>query len=155
MLGRRRPPRLSRTVVALVIVALVPLGLGLAVWQPWQHLRKVLSAPVPRSHDVIELWEKADWRLGLGSEYETWFVVRSAHEKERWHLIDAQYITFRNVTLLASSDRNRVRVETDGEATGPHMIGEYDFGHDAFRSASGPTVRNTRGWTVLCEAQIH
>ena len=150
-----RLPRVSRTVVALIIVALIVVGLVLVFRQPWQRLQKVLSAPLPDSGYVIELWEKPYWFLGLGYEYETWFVVKSSHEGERWYLIDAQYITFTEVTILASSDLSTIRVETTGVGTGSHMIAEYDLQREKFRSVSEPTVKNTRGWTVLSEAHIH
>lgn len=150
-----KPPRVSWPILRLIIIALIPVGLALAIWQPWQQMRQVIYAPVPRSHYVIELWEKPYWRLGLGCEYQTWLVVRSAHEKERWYLIDAQYITFRDVIVLISSDHNRIRVETNGGGGASHMIAEYNLVHKEFRAASEPTVRNTQGWAVLSEARIH
>jgi hypothetical protein len=148
-------PRLSRGVLALVIVALVAAGLILIVWQPWQRLRRVLAASVPGSQHEIELWERPYWHLGLGYEYETWFVMRSASGEGRWYLIDDRYIAFRDTVVLVSSDHNRVRVETDGEAGDFHMIAEYDIGRDEFRAASEPTVQHTRGWAVLSQARIH
>jgi len=150
-----RLSRLSRVAVALGIGAVMPVALLLAVRQPWQDLRKVLSTPVPGSRHVIELWEKPYWLFGQGYEYETWLVVRSDDGGESRYLIDEQYITFREVTILLSSDGNRIRVETDGAAAVPHMIAEYDFADSRFRAASEPTVRNTQGWVVLAEERIH
>jgi hypothetical protein len=92
--------------------------------------------------------------VGLGYEYETWFVVRSARGEGRWYLIDDQYITLRDVIVLVSSDHNRIRVETDGEAGGLHMIAEYDIARNEFRAASEPTVQHTRGWAVFCQVRV-
>jgi len=136
------------------MMALVLTGLILVIRQPWQHRTKVLSARIPQSPYVIELWEKPYWFFPFGYEYQTWFVVRSPREGERWYLIDAQYITFRDVVLLVSSDNQRMRVETDGRTTDWHMIAEYDFRRQKFRAVSEPTVRDTKGWAMLTTRHV-
>jgi len=150
--GSARAHRIA--VLGVILTTLALAGLVLAVRQPWQHRTKVLSARVPQCPYQVELWEKPYWRLGLGYEYETWFVVRSPEEGEAWHLIDAQYITFRDVALFVSSDRGRVRVETSGQAAETHMIGEYDFRRKQFKAESEPTVRGKPGWELLSAAHI-
>jgi hypothetical protein len=140
--------------VVLLILALLAAGLVLIVRQPWQRTRRVLAASLPGGQCEVELWEKPYWRLGLGYEYETWFVVRSATGKTKWHLIDGQYITFRDTVLLVSSDHTKVRVETEGVPGDFHMIAEYDIGRDEFRAASEPTVQRAPEWTVLAEARV-
>ena len=148
--------RASRIVVSVVaIAALSVTGLALVVLQPWQHKRKVLSTRVPQSQYVIELWERPYWYFGFGHEYETWLVVQSPTGEQSWYLIDAEYITLRDVLVLVSSDYQRIRIETNGRLTDFHMIAEYDFRQRNFRAASEQTVRNTEGWAVLAIAHIH
>jgi hypothetical protein len=129
-------------------------GLVLVIRQPWQHRTKVLSARIPQSGYTIELWEQPLRVSPFAYEYETWFVVRPPGEGARWYLIDSQYITFRDVALLLSPDKTRVRLETDGRATDWHMIAEFDLRRGKFRAASEQTVQGTKGWTVLCTEHI-
>jgi len=144
------PFTVSRRLVFTSLLAVLALvGLAVLIRQPWQHRTKVLSADIPGSYYAVELWEKPYWCFGFGYEYETWFVVRSPVERERWYLIGAEYITLRDVVLLLSSDHSRIRIETDGESERSHMIAEYDFRQGEFRAESEPTVRNTEGWAVL------
>lgn len=137
-----------------MIVALMLTGLALVIRQPWQHRTKVLSARIPQSPYTIELWEKPYWVFPFIYEYETWLVVRSSGGAARWYVIDTQYITFRDVALLLSSDKTRVRVETDGRTTDWHMIADYDSRRQEFRAASERTVRGTTGWTVLSTRHV-
>jgi len=149
-------PRASKTIVVAIVVmmALMLAGLILAIRQPWRHRAKVLSARIPQSPYVIELWEKPYWLFPFVYEYETWFVVRQPREGARWYLIDAQYITFRDVVLLVSSDNERIRVETDGRTTDWHMIAEYDVQQRRFRAESERTVRDTKGWAMLTTRHV-
>lgn len=143
----------SRLLVISILALLVVVALVVLVRQPWQQPRQVLSVEVPASGYVVELWEKPD-RFSFGYEFETWLVARPPGGGERWHVIDAQYITFRHVVLLLSPDRCKVRVETSGRTDATHMIAEYDLCTEDFRAASEPTVRDAEGWTVLADEHV-
>ena len=154
--GRQNVPRrvsASRLPVATILLVLMLIGLVVLLRQPWQQPRQALSAEVPGSGYVIELWEKPD-RSSFGYEFETWLVARPPGGGERWHVIDPQYITFRQVVVLLSADRCKVRVETSGRTDATHMIAEYDVCTEEFRAESEPTVRGTEGWTVLADEHV-
>jgi len=155
--GRQNVPRrvsVPRLVGATILLALMLIGLLVLLRQPWQQRRQVLSAEVPDSGYVVELWEEPYWHFGFGYEFETWLVARPPGGGERWHVIDPQYITFRHVVVLLSADPCKVRVETSGRTDATHMIAEYDVCTEEFRAESEPTVRGTEGWTVLAEEYV-
>jgi hypothetical protein len=139
---------------AVIVVALSVAALALVIRQPWQQKWRVVSASIPQSGHVLELWEKPYWCFGFGHEYETWLVVQFPSGERRWNLIDTKYVTLREVLVLISSDRQRIRVETTGRGTDFHMIAEYDLKRRRFRAASQQTVRNTEGWAVLATARV-
>ncbi len=156
-------PRINRNKVfwtALRVMAVagaiaLALAFALITGQISLPKRMVLQARIPHSSEAIELWERPDSYLGIFREYETWLVVRTPQETT-WHLIDAQYVTFTDVTLYVSSDLKRVRVEVTGirRRKDSHMIAEYDFAHKSFRAEDEPSVRGKKGWTVLAARHV-
>ena len=155
--GRQKPPRRVsgwRLLVASILALLVLAALVVLVRQPWQQPRQVLSAEVPGSGYVIELWEEPYCYFDFTYEFETWLVAKPPGGGERWHVIDPQYITFRHVVVLLSPDRCKVRVETSGRTDATHMIAEYDVCTEEFRAESVPTVRDAEGWTVLADEHV-
>ena len=143
----------ARTILILVILAIC-----LAIWYRflsplWQHKRMVLSVGIPNSTDTVELWEELVTRF-IVSEYETWFVIRSATGKQDWHVIDPEYIQFLKVAVLMSSDSSRIRVETTGISSPSTMIAEYDLRNQMFRAESESSVIGKEGWVLLKEKNV-
>lgn len=145
--------KLSRTIIILIILAICLTIYYLLLSPLWQQKRMVLSVGIPNSTDTLELWEDPLWNLGV-TEYETWFVIRSATGKEDWHVIDPEYIQFRKVAVLISSDYSRIRVETTGISSPSHMIAEYDLNSKTFSSGDEWSVKGKEGWLLLKEKKV-
>lgn len=144
---------LTKVIRIIIVILFVLIVLAITIRQPWQKKKIILSINIPNSTDIIELWEKP-YCYYLGNEYETWFVVKPSSEESKWYVIDKQYITFRKITVLISSDNKYIRIETDGKSTPSHMIAEYNLNNKIFKAESAETVKNKEGWIMLKEQVV-
>jgi hypothetical protein len=149
---RRRILRAASTTLPLAVGLALALWLLLVTGAVRLPRRMVLRATVPHSRYTVELWERPGLDF-IAWEYETWLVVRS-DKGARWFLIDDEYITFTDTALLFSSALDTVRAEVTGDA-GAHMVAEYGLKRQQFRAEGGPSVRNSKGWTLLAAAHVH
>jgi hypothetical protein len=148
----RRVLRVASIALPLIVALTLALWVGLVTGEIRLPRKMVLRATVPHSPYAVELWERPSLDF-IAWEYETWLVVQS-DKGARWHAIDDEYITFTDTALLFSSALDMVRVEVTGDA-GAHMVAEYDLKRQRFRAESEPSVRNSKGWTLLAAAHIH
>jgi hypothetical protein len=147
--------KLSRTIIILIILTIC-LAIYYRFFSPlWQQKRMVLSVGIPNSTDTVELWEEPLMSpIPIVTEYETRFVIRFSTGKEDWHVIDPEYIQFRKVAVLISTDSSKIRVETTGISTPSHMIAEYDLRNQTFRAEDEFSVIGKEGWVLLKEKKV-
>ena len=144
---------MKKTIIfVLIFVAVL---LALTSTQPWQRKIEVLSVRIPKSNEIVELWEKPNIDfLCLSLEYATWLRIVLPNGSSKWNLIDKQYITFKKISIYISADNKLVRIESNGEQEESHMIAEYSLEKNIFNARSEKSVRNEANWYLLIEKLI-
>jgi hypothetical protein len=140
--------------LAIVAILFFSIIVDYLILDPALQKKMVLSANIPGSSSTVELWERPSSFLPIFQEYETWFVYKTSSAEESWHIIDDQYITFRTVSVLISTDYEDIRVETTGIGYPSHMIAEYNLTRHEFKARSETTVRGEEGWIVIKEQVV-
>jgi hypothetical protein len=144
---------MKKTIIFVLIF--VGVLLALTSTQPWQRKIKVLSVRIPKSNEIVELWEKPNIDfLSLSLEYATWLRIVFPNGSSKWNLIDKQYITFNKISIFISADNKLVRIESNGEQEESHMIAEYSLEKNIFSARSEKSVRNEANWYLLIEKLI-
>jgi len=139
----------------MLLALSVAIFLAIILLQPWQRKIKVLTITIPKSNEIMELWEKPyiDF-FSFNLEYTTWLRIVFPNRNFKWNLIDKQYITFRKISVYLSTDNKLLRIESNGEQEESHMIAEYDLKKDIFIARSEKSVRNEANWNLLIEKVI-